>query len=330
MNELPTEKEGIMTPEASNYNPFWTFINNKSVRIKNNFDRPIITQKRRPKIRTKRFYTENELKTYKQKDLLRIATFNNIKYEKKNRQKQKIIELLLKKPIQIPHLTNIEETEKKENVKNEVLEVKKRYEEVKEKINEMITNKEIQTEEKFIKVYETDIKIYELSNFNRKRIFNKKKQKYNKPTLVKNQMYSIFNNKKIIHSTYMSKFIANNFIRKVKDNENIYNIDRNKFNNNVNNLLILLRSEILIITKIGIGEEKNKKGGISKMGNAYVFRYLVNKNAFSKSFNTKEEAKTAQLEYQKKIDDIENPFNSLSVLDLSFHTGKTLKKIEIK
>lgn len=331
MNQLPSEDLDLDEMFYSDY-PEQRPLNNFSLRAQTKFNRPIITQKRKPKTRTKRFYTEDELNTYKQKDLLRIATFNNIKYPKKEQQKQKIIELLLNKPIQIPHLTELEETEKQENVLSFALEAQKRNQEVKQKINELIANKEIQTEEKFMKAFETDKRIYEISNFNRKRIYNKKLQKYNKPSLIKEDNFNtgvIIDNKKI--KIYVPSFIANNFIRKMKENETAYHIDNDKKNNNVNNLIILTRSEVLISKNTGKGEKKGKTASIvkEKSTNNYTLRYSVNKNIFGRTFTTEEEALRAKQEYMEKIDDIENPFNALSVLDLSFHSGKTLKKVEI-
>lgn len=330
MNQLPLEDNTFDDEIANAPNPFWTFINGQSVRVQSKFNRPIITQKRRPKTRTKRFYTEDELKKYTYDDLYRISKFNSIYTYNKKRSKKIFIELLIKKPIEIPHLTKLEENEKQKNIMSSTLEAKKRYNEVKEKIEKLINNKKIQTEEKFIKIHESDKTIYEISNFGRTRLFDKKTNKYSKPKTKVNRNYQIYKKKTLIKNYNTPQLIANNFIRKMKDNEKIYFIDNNEKNFNVNNLLILTMSDIAIIKKVGVKNIKNKKGYIQKTKNGYNFRYIVNRNDFSKLFETKEEAERAQAEYQEKIDDIENPFNSLSVLNLSFHSEKELKKVEIK
>lgn len=330
-NELPLEDDTFDDEIANAPNPFWTFINGQSVRVQTKFNRPIITQKRRPKTRTKRFYTEDELKKYNHRELRKIIKDNKLTYGKKETKKV-FIDILLKQPIIIKEdFIEIEKSERIENIQEEHLLRKKKYEITKIKLEKMIEDKKIQKEEKIKVFFNTDNYEYKISN----RGYYIKINKNNNTQQIKKikNKFNISEGRQNINLLQGKGgvLVANNFIRKVKKNEEVYHIDKDKNNNDVNNLLIVERGFHIVIQQNIKKIVKGKKGHIQHLkNNKYKFKYLVNRNEFSKTFETKEEAERAQAEYEEKIDDIENPFNSLSVLNLSFHSGKELKKVEIK
>jgi hypothetical protein len=116
-----------------------------------------------------------------------------------------------------------------------------------------------------------------------------------------------------------------------KKNNDIFHIDGNKNNNHINNLLILPKGSLQKLSQSHKQHMKGKKGSIElykkKKGNTYSFRYMINKNRFGKTFKTLEEAKQAQQEYIKHIDDIENPLSETKATLLFFHKKK-IKRVE--
>jgi len=129
---------------------------------------------------------------------------------------------------------------------------------------------------------------------------------------------------------------AENFLFGYNKNKNdIYKIDGNEKNYNVNNLLILPKNYKKVLTQTSKKKDINKKASIRKIYNpgskkyTYVLTYFINNNKFSKTFYSEKEVKDAQALYQRYIDDIENPLSETKAMILPFHRKK-IKDVEKK